>query len=265
MRMKSDVTRAVGERADSTDMNWQSSLAQRVAAGVDWLVGHWLFIANLLLGVFVVAPWLAPVFMHLGWEGPGRAIYFVYGFFCHQLPERSWFLFGDRFTLPLADIQRLGNVSNDIFDLRRFIGSADVGWKVAWSDRMVSFYGGWFLFGLVYALARRRTRVLTWKSALVLLIPMLVDGVTHSVSDLWGIGQGFRETNAWLAALTGNIFVPSFYAGDAWGSFNSIMRLGTGLLAAFAVIFFVFPLVDRGIAPRHARQYRAFRKSAKIP
>jgi uncharacterized membrane protein len=219
----------------------------------------------LLLGVFVIAPWLAPVFMHSGWEGPGRAIYFVYGFFCHQLPERSWFLFGDRFTLPLADIQRLGNVSNDIFDLRRFIGSADVGWKVAWSDRMVSFYGGWFLFGLVYALARRRTRVLTWKSALVLLIPMLVDGVTHSVSDLWGIGQGFRETNAWLAALTGNIFVPSFYAGDAWGSFNSIMRLGTGLLAAFAVIFFVFPLVDRGIAPRHARQYRAFRKSAKIP
>ena len=130
---------------------------------------------------------------------------------------------------------------------------------------MVSLYGGWFLFGLVYALVRRRTRVLTWKSALVLLIPMLVDGVTHSVSDLWGIGQGFRETNAWLGALTGNIFVPSFYAGDAWGSFNSVMRLGTGLLAAFAVIFFVFPLVDRGIAPRHARQYRAFRKSAKIP
>ncbi len=107
-----------------------------------------------------------------------------------------------------------------MFELRRFIGSADVGWKVAWSDRMVSFYGGWFLFGLVYALVRGvrrrslRGRVrevpgrlgLSWKAALVLLLPMVVDGLSHTISDLWGLEQGFRETNAWLASLTGNIF-----------------------------------------------------------
>ena len=86
--------------------------------------------------------------------------------------------------------------------------------------------------------------------ALVLLIPMVIDGVSHSISDLWGLGQGFRETNAWLAAITGNIFPATFYAGDTWGSFNSLMRLGTGLLAAFAVIFFVFPLIDRAVVPQ---------------
>ena len=132
------------------------STAQRVAATIDNLVSHWLLIANVVLGVFVITPWLAPVFMHLGWEGAGRAVYTVYGFFCHQLPERSWFLFGSRLTLPLAEIQRIGNLSNDMFDLRRFIGNVEIGWKVAWSDRMVSFYGGWFLFGLVYGLVRAR-------------------------------------------------------------------------------------------------------------
>jgi len=38
---------------------------------------------------------------------------------------------------------------------------------------------------------------------------------------------------------------PTFYAGDAWGSFNSLARLVTGLLAAFGLIFWLLPWVDR--------------------
>jgi uncharacterized membrane protein len=251
MRMETQARRAAQTSAERGRL----TTAQQISAVIDGLVRHWLLFANIALGVWVITPWLAPVFMRLGWESAGRAIYFVYGFFCHQLPERSWFLFGSQLTLPLADIQRIGNLSNDMFELRRFIGNADVGWKVAWSDRMVSFYGGWFLFGLVYALVRPRImagragrRGLRWKAALLLLLPMTIDGLTHAISDLWGIGQGFRETNAWLAALTGNIFPPNFYSGDAWGSFNSLLRLVTGLLAAFAVIFFIFPLIERAAA-----------------
>ena len=52
----------------------------------------------------------------------------------------------------------------------------------------------------------------------------------HFISDLVGIGLGFRDSNAWLAVLTGNIFPAAFYAGDALGSFNSWMRLITGIL-----------------------------------
>jgi hypothetical protein len=68
-----------------------------------------------------------------------------------------------------------------------------------------------------------------------------VDGLTHAVSDLAGIGEGFRDTNRWLALLTKNIFPTTFYVGDALGSFNSHMRLLTGLLAGLGLVSLVFP------------------------
>ncbi|MGC8781252.1 MAG: DUF2085 domain-containing protein [Anaerolineae bacterium] len=220
-----------------------------LAAGADRLVHglirHWLLLVNLGLGIWTGLPWLAPAFMRLGWSWPARLIYFVYGLFCHQLPQRSWFLFGARFSPSLAEIQAAGGVGADFLALRRFLGTPELGWKVAWSDRMVSFYGGWFLFGLLYALLRGRIRGLRWQTALALILPLAVDGTTHMISDLWGVTAGFRQSNAWLAVLTGNGLPPTFYAGDAWGSFNSLARLVTGLLAAFGLIFWLWPVVDR--------------------
>jgi len=73
---------------------------------------------------------------------------------------------------------------------------------------------------------------------------MAVDGLTHFVGDLAGIGQGFRDTNTWLAVLTNNAFSPSFYAGDAFGSFNSWMRLITGTLFGLSIVWLGFPLLE---------------------
>lgn len=222
-----------------------SGLATGVDRFVQGLIRHWLLFFNLALGIWTTLPWLAPVFVHLGWSWPARLIYFVYGLFCHQLPQRSWFLFGPSFTPSLAEIQAVSGAGADFFALRRFLGTPELGWKLAWSDRMVSFYGGWFLFGLLYALLRGRIKGLRWPLALALLLPMAVDGGTHAISDLWGVTAGFRQSNAWLVALTGNLLPPTFYAGDAWGSFNSLARLITGLLAAFGLIFWLLPWVDR--------------------
>ena len=219
-----------------------NSILDRLAQGI---TRHWLLLLGLGLGIWTTLPWLAPVLMHLGWYSPAWWIYFVYSLFCHQLPQRSWFIFGPRLTPSLAEIQTVGGMGADFFALRHFLGTPNLGWKLAWSDRMVSFYGGWFLFVLLYALVRDRIRGFRWQAAALLILPMAVDGITHMTSDLWGVTAGFRQGNAWLAALTGSLLPPAFYAGDAWGSFNSLARLATGLLAAFGLVFWLFPLVDR--------------------
>ena len=73
---------------------------------------------------------------------------------------------------------------------------------------------------------------------------MVVDGVTHTFSDLAGIGQGFRYANEWLAVLTGNALAQSFYVGTELGSFNSWMRLVTGLLFGLAVAWLAYPALQ---------------------
>ncbi len=223
-------------------------LAERIDASVRSVARHWLALVNCLLGQLTGLPWLAPVFMHVGWVQPARLIYTVYSLLCHQLPERSWFLFGSAFTPTLAQINRASGADSNFHILRQFIGNPEMGWKLAWSDRMVSFYGGMFLFGLIYALIRQvrpQWRGISWRMALLLLVPLLLDGLTHMVSDFWGVGAGFRDSNAWLLALTGGLLSPTFYAGDAWGSFNSLARLVTGLLAAGGLVLWLFPVLDR--------------------
>ncbi len=116
-----------------------------------------------------------------------------------------------------------------------------MGWKVAWSDRMISFYTSVWLFSVVWYPLRRRIKPLPWWGFVLLLLPMALDGGTHFLSDLAGIGNGFRDTNEWLVGLTNNSLSATFYAGDALGSFNSLMRLVTGLLAGLGIIWLAFP------------------------
>jgi len=215
---------------------------------IDWLT---LIISGLIL--FNGLPFLAPILMKIGWEGPGRGLYFVYGFFCHQMAQRSFFLFGPHgFQMyPLASLPVDASGKNAELVLRQFLGRSDMGWKVAWSDRMVAMYLSPLLAAMVYGVARRRGAVtpLPLWAFLLLLLPMALDGGTHMISDLVsGIGNGFRDSNAWLASLTGHFFPALFYQGDALGSFNSIMRLFSGLSFGIAVVWQLFPWIDPDLA-----------------
>jgi uncharacterized membrane protein len=207
----------------------------------DRIFHHGFAVFLIVYGVWVWLPWLAPVFMHLGWTGAGKTIYFIYSFFCHQLPERSLFFFGEKTMYSLNQVQAAWQNTLDPMVLRQFVGNAAMGWKIAWSDRMISFYTSVWLFAVAWWPLRRKVKPLPWWGFALLLLPLAIDGGTHTLSDFAGIGQGFRDSNLWLAALTNHALSPTFYAGDALGSFNSWMRLLTGLLAGLGIVWLVFP------------------------
>ena len=209
---------------------------------------YWIVVFGIAFGFYAGLPFLAPVFMHIGWKDAGNAIYFIYSFLCHQLPERSFFLFGPKLTYTLQEIHATGQNTTNIILLRKFLGNSAMGWKVAWSDRMVSMFTSLWAFGLLWWPFRKRLPKIPLWGFILFLLPMAVDGGTHFLSDFSGIGLGFRDANLWLATLSQNIFRPEFYAGDAWGSFNSMMRLLTGVLFGLGVAWFAFPYLDDALS-----------------
>jgi uncharacterized membrane protein len=212
---------------------------------------HWLAWTNLFWGVLFGLPWLAPVLMQVGASGPARGIYFFYGFLCHQYANRSFFLFGPKVMYTFTELQPSASNAGTWLGLRAFVGTTELGYKVAWSDRMISMYGGILLGGLIFALVRHRLRPPCWLTFGLLLAPITIDGITHMIADLAGVGQGFRYDNAWLATLTGNLFPESFYLGNALGSLNSWMRLITGLLCGLAVVWLAYPYVEAHFRQMH--------------
>jgi uncharacterized membrane protein len=196
--------------------------------------------------------------MQLDLPGLGKTIYFIYNFFCHQLPERSWFLFGPGFSYTQAQIAAAWGVSvNDISNelvRRQFIGTPELGWKVAWSDRMVAMYSSMFLFGLLYALFRElgfRIKGVSWWLFALLILPMAIDGTTHLIND--ALRLDFRQTNEWAVFLTNNAFPADFYIDDMFGSLNSVLRIVTGILFGLGVVYFLWPIMDSEFSPKRNR------------
>lgn len=221
---------------------------------------HWLPFISLLLLVFVGIPWLAPLFMAWGWTRAATIIYAIYSIQCHQMPQRSFFLFGSETMYSLPQIQLVWTDTVNPFELRRYIGDSTMGWKVAWSDRMVYMYGGILLFTAVLFLPfRNRLKPPPLPVFFLLLLPMAVDGISHFISDLvGGIGDGFRYHNGWLADLTNNRFAATFYVGDVLGSFNSWMRLISGLCFGLAIVWFLYPHIQAGFADTARQIERKF-------
>lgn len=209
-----------------------------------WFNQHWILAFGILFGGFILTPFLAPVFMAIGWDAPGKVIYWIYSFLCHQLPQRSYFLFGSKISYSLSEIQAVWENTNNFVNLRQFVGNSQMGWKVAWSDRMVSMFTSIWLLGIIWGLFKKKIKQLPLWGFILLLLPMAIDGTTHFISDLAGIGQGFRDTNSWLIPLTSNLMGTNFYMGDAWGSFNAWMRLVTGVLFGLGIVWFGFQYID---------------------
>lgn len=222
---------------------------------------RWFAVVMALLLLWVGLPWMAPVFMAIGWQAPADAIYLLYSFQCHQLPQRSFFLFGKQAMYSLSQIDTVWPAGGDPMALRQFVGTPEMGYKVAWSDRMVSAYGSIPLAALLWWPLRHKLKPLSLLGFALLALPMAIDGSTHFLSDLAGLGQGFRYTNEWLAQLTGHALPAAFYAGNSLGSLNSWLRLVTGTLFGVGLVWFSFPHVATTFGLQAAQIERKFEQA----
>lgn len=180
---------------------------QRVEGGLPagdrivlWITRHWLALFNIAIFTYLVVPFLAPIFMHLGLTGPAHVLYLVYRPACHQLPDRSYFLFGEQPVYVLQELEAANVLEGTgILERRNYIGDETLGWKVALCQRDVAIYGSLLVGGLLFgALRRRGVRKLPVKIYLIFLLPIAVDGL----SQLFGL----RTSTWWLRTLTGALF-----------------------------------------------------------
>jgi len=215
-----------------------------------WTLRNWIVVFIVFFGLFNALPLIAPLAARLGLEPLARVIYLMYAPLCHQMAQRSFFLFGPQVMyspeqLPLA---LTPDLSANMLALKQFAGNAAIGWKVAWSDRMVYMYGATWFSALVYALVSKRRPVkrLSVVVFALLMLPMALDGTTHLLSDLGagGLFGGFRYTNDWLVTLTSGSLPIWVYRGDAFGSFNSWMRLISGIGFGVALVWLAFPVIE---------------------
>jgi uncharacterized membrane protein len=185
-----------------------------------WFSRHYLAIFNLLVGLYVFLPFLAPVFMKAGAVRPAALIYRVYGMTCHQLAYRSFFLFGEQLVYPrlLAGVQDVltfkqatglseGSDSSDIFAARQYIGNTAIGYKVALCERDIAIYGSILAFGLLYGLFRRKIPPLPWYLWFLFgILPVAIDGLSQLLSQLPFAFIPIRESTPDLRVITGALF-----------------------------------------------------------
>jgi len=176
-----------------------------------WVSVHWLLMLNLALAFWTGLPFVAPVLAHAGYMRGARFLYWIFRPLCHQMPERSFFLFGERWAYSY---EQLSGLLGGITIPQRWIGLDGIGFKTAVCQRDVAIFGSMMLAGLVFALVRGRLRALPPKAFGLLILPMAIDGVGQLLG-LW--------SSTWVS------------------------RVITGSLFGASCIWFVSPYVERGM------------------
>jgi len=179
--------------------NPDSKLARYIDALVEAIARHWLALFNTIWGTYLLLPISAPILMEVGLTAPASLIYWVYSVLCHQLPDHSYFLFGQNPVPLLPHLESHGMATGlSLWEQRHFIGNDHLGFKTAICQRDIAIYGSVLLTGLFFNGVRHRLLPLNFKLYILCLVPIAVDGITQLV--------GLHESNWWLRTLTGALF-----------------------------------------------------------
>lgn len=176
-----------------------------------FLARHWLTLVVLLLAVIAGLPLLAPILAYAGFTAPAQWIYLVYGFTCHQLAYRSFFLFGAQPAYTVDQLQAALNTTtpaSDVFFWRDIRGNSELGYKMAWCERDAAIYFSMLASFILFGIIRRYVKPLDARLYLLFVIPMGIDGtwqlMTSPVTLLPFLP--IHESTALLRILTGGIF-----------------------------------------------------------
>lgn len=151
---------------------WVLRLSAIIIRIVAAIAKHWLLLINVVLAIEAALPILAPALMVSGYASVARLIYTLYSPFCHQLPERSFFLFGPQTTYTLHELEFLTRFAVPL----RYIGNPAIGYKMAVCQRDIATYLALWAASLVFIPLRRRLRPLPIKFFVLLCFPMIIDG-----------------------------------------------------------------------------------------
>jgi uncharacterized membrane protein len=165
--------------------------------------------------------------MSAGLERPAHLIYTIYHPLCHQLPFRSWYLFGTQFSYSIEEISRLVGTVGLVE--HGYIGDAAFGFKVALCQRDVALYGTIFLTGLVFGLTRRRWRPMPgWAYFLFGIVPIGLDG-------------GLQMVYYIVLRVLPSFDLPSFES-------NALRRTVTGVLFGLSTVWLAYPYVQEAFS-----------------
>ena len=217
---------------------------------------HWLAVFNIGVGLYVLLPMLiAPTLMYVGATGPAKFIYTLYGPMCHQMASRSFFLYGEQYAYPrelagtdltpieayMPEIPGFDTASTDpaqwttfLVPARKFLGNAEMGYKMALCERDIAIYGAIFIFGLIYALLRKRINfkpLPIWAFLLFGMGPIALDGFS----------QLFSQYGTAADALS--FFNTVFPLRESTPLFRSL----TGFLFGFMLAWMAYPRVEDGM------------------
>ncbi len=201
-----------------------------------WISKHYLAIFTFFLVLYTGTPFLAPVFMKAGWNGPAEVIYKIYSPLCHQWGFRSIFLFGEQPVYPhaAANVQGLSSFEevSGITDAndqnrtaaRQYEGDAVVGYKVAFCERDTAIWGAMTLFVILYGISGRRFPKMHWLVWLLVgVAPVGLDGFSQLLSQI---------PVTWLQSLL------------PYRESTPLLRFLTGFLFGFSTAWFMFPLIE---------------------
>lgn len=183
-----------------------------------WFRSHYLSLILGFLFIFLCLPVLAPVLFKSGIILPAKVIYWIYGFFCHQLPFRSWFLFGAQPFYPLASAGVANIITFEEFfhpetmdteTIRLLVGNLNAGYKLAICQRDIAMYASLLTFGIVFAFINRKIkRIPLWIWIVFGVVPIGLDGLWQYFGNfpLPLLREIARESTPFLRTITGSLF-----------------------------------------------------------